>query len=185
MITSIGLPRRRATVSSSALEAYASFCRTSNRRRHLRAGSQTSACGQTAAVSRDVRSAQLSGKPRLGLVLPWSGGAPGDGGVRPFRSRRFGRALAEAHRGAGECSEAEPGRYRARFVWARTRPPTPRRVQNSVIRSDGLHAAASYSLMRPPSSSCLWMCLIAAQPGAEVGSSGGWSESDRCGLCRL
>jgi hypothetical protein len=33
MITSIGLRRRRATVSSSALEAYASFCRTSNRRR--------------------------------------------------------------------------------------------------------------------------------------------------------
>ncbi len=34
----------------------------------------------------------------------------------PSRSRRFGRALAEAHSGPGECSEAEPGRYRARFV---------------------------------------------------------------------
>ena len=32
MITSIGLRQRRATVSSSALEACASFCRTSNKR---------------------------------------------------------------------------------------------------------------------------------------------------------
>lgn len=34
----------------------------------------------------------------------------------PSRSKRFGRALAEARSGAGECSEVEPGRYRARFV---------------------------------------------------------------------
>jgi hypothetical protein len=34
----------------------------------------------------------------------------------PSRSRRFGRALSEAQSGAGECREAEPGRYRARFV---------------------------------------------------------------------
>ncbi len=34
----------------------------------------------------------------------------------PSRSKRFGRALAEAHSGAGKCSKAEPGRYRARFV---------------------------------------------------------------------
>src|SRR5713226_941971 len=34
----------------------------------------------------------------------------------PSRSKRFGRALAEARSGAGECSELEPGRYRARFV---------------------------------------------------------------------
>src|SRR6266704_4347462 len=34
----------------------------------------------------------------------------------PSRSRRFGRALSEAHSGAGECREVEPGRYRARFV---------------------------------------------------------------------
>ncbi len=34
----------------------------------------------------------------------------------PTRSKRFGRALAEARSGVGECSEAEPGRYRARFV---------------------------------------------------------------------
>ena len=33
----------------------------------------------------------------------------------PSRSKRFGRALAEARR-AGECTEVEPGRYRARFV---------------------------------------------------------------------
>jgi hypothetical protein len=34
----------------------------------------------------------------------------------PSRSSRFGRALSEAQSGAGQCREAEPGRYRARFV---------------------------------------------------------------------
>src|SRR5712692_4912125 len=34
----------------------------------------------------------------------------------PSRSKRFGRALAEARSRAGECTEVEPGRYRARFV---------------------------------------------------------------------
>jgi hypothetical protein len=34
----------------------------------------------------------------------------------PSRSKRFGSALAEAESGASECSELEPGRYRARFV---------------------------------------------------------------------
>jgi hypothetical protein len=34
----------------------------------------------------------------------------------PSRSRRFGKALAEAQSGAGECSEVEPGRYRVRFA---------------------------------------------------------------------
>ena len=34
----------------------------------------------------------------------------------PSRSKRFGRAVAEARSGAGECSEVEPGRYRVRFV---------------------------------------------------------------------
>jgi hypothetical protein len=34
----------------------------------------------------------------------------------PSRSKRFGKALAEAQSGTGECSEVEPGRYRVRFV---------------------------------------------------------------------
>ena len=34
----------------------------------------------------------------------------------PSRSKRFGRALAEAESGPGECSELEPGRYQASFV---------------------------------------------------------------------
>ena len=35
----------------------------------------------------------------------------------PSRSKRFGRALAEAQGGAGECAEVEPGsRYRTSFV---------------------------------------------------------------------
>jgi len=34
----------------------------------------------------------------------------------PSRSKRFGKAVAEAQRGGGECSELEPGRYRVRFV---------------------------------------------------------------------
>lgn len=34
----------------------------------------------------------------------------------PSRSRRFGKALAEAQSGPGECRELEPGRYRARFL---------------------------------------------------------------------
>jgi hypothetical protein len=34
----------------------------------------------------------------------------------PSRSKRFGRALAVAQSGAGECSEVEPGRHRVRFV---------------------------------------------------------------------
>src|SRR6266516_4777788 len=44
----------------------------------------------------------------------------------PSRSKRFGKALAEAENGPGECSELEPGRYRASFVLgndaAATRP---------------------------------------------------------------
>ncbi|MBA3735370.1 MAG: hypothetical protein H0W90_09265 [Actinobacteria bacterium] len=34
----------------------------------------------------------------------------------PSRSKRFGLALAEARSQAGECTQVEPGRYRARFV---------------------------------------------------------------------
>jgi len=34
----------------------------------------------------------------------------------PSRSTRFGKAVAEAERGPGECRELEPGRYRVRFV---------------------------------------------------------------------
>jgi len=34
----------------------------------------------------------------------------------PSRSKRFPKAVAEARRGARECSEFEPGRYRVRFV---------------------------------------------------------------------
>jgi hypothetical protein len=34
----------------------------------------------------------------------------------PSRSKRFGKAVAEAQSGAGECNEVEPGRYRTRFV---------------------------------------------------------------------
>jgi hypothetical protein len=34
----------------------------------------------------------------------------------PSRSKRFGRALAEARSGADECTELEPGRHRARFT---------------------------------------------------------------------
>jgi hypothetical protein len=34
----------------------------------------------------------------------------------PSRSKRFGRALAEARRVARECREVEPGKYRARFL---------------------------------------------------------------------
>jgi hypothetical protein len=33
----------------------------------------------------------------------------------PSRSKRFGLAVAEARRGADECSKREPGRYRANF----------------------------------------------------------------------
>lgn len=34
----------------------------------------------------------------------------------PSRSKRFGKAVAEAQRGGGECSELAPGRYRVRFL---------------------------------------------------------------------
>jgi hypothetical protein len=34
----------------------------------------------------------------------------------PSRSKRFGRALAEARSGVGECGELEPGRHRASFI---------------------------------------------------------------------
>src|SRR5436309_953265 len=34
----------------------------------------------------------------------------------PSRSKRFGKAVAEARAGAGQCSEPEAGRYRTRFV---------------------------------------------------------------------
>jgi hypothetical protein len=34
----------------------------------------------------------------------------------PSRSKLFGKAVAEARSGGGECSEVAPGRYRTRFV---------------------------------------------------------------------
>src|SRR6266508_3526632 len=34
----------------------------------------------------------------------------------PSRSKRFGKAVAEAQRGADKCSELAPGRYRATFL---------------------------------------------------------------------
>jgi hypothetical protein len=34
----------------------------------------------------------------------------------PSRSKRFGKAVAEARSSAGECREVEPGRYRVSFV---------------------------------------------------------------------
>ena len=34
----------------------------------------------------------------------------------PSRSKRFGKALAEAESGPGECSQLEPGRYRTSFL---------------------------------------------------------------------
>jgi len=34
----------------------------------------------------------------------------------PSRSKRFGKALALAQSGPGECTEIEPGRYRVRFL---------------------------------------------------------------------
>jgi hypothetical protein len=34
----------------------------------------------------------------------------------PSRSKRFGKAVAEARGGAGDCCELEPGRYRTRFL---------------------------------------------------------------------
>jgi hypothetical protein len=34
----------------------------------------------------------------------------------PSRSKRFGKALAEAESGPGECAELEPGRYRTNFL---------------------------------------------------------------------
>jgi len=36
----------------------------------------------------------------------------------PSRSKRFGKAVALAQGGPGECSESEPGRYRVRFLLA-------------------------------------------------------------------
>jgi hypothetical protein len=41
----------------------------------------------------------------------------------PSRSKRFGKALAEAESGAGECSEVEPGSYRVRFLLGRDAAP--------------------------------------------------------------
>src|SRR6266508_5645970 len=37
----------------------------------------------------------------------------------PSRSKRFGKAVAEAGSGVGECSELAPNRYRTRFVLGR------------------------------------------------------------------
>ena len=37
----------------------------------------------------------------------------------PSRSKRFGKAVALAQGGPGECSEIEPGRYRVRFLLGR------------------------------------------------------------------
>jgi Bacterial regulatory proteins, gntR family len=57
--------------------------------------------------------------------------------------------------------------------------------ENSAMGVSGGHAAALYSLTRPPSNSCLWI-RRAGTGTADAGcSSGGWSESERCGLCRL
>ena len=54
--------------------------------------------------------------------------------------------------------------------------------ENSVMRVSGGHAAALYSLTRPPSNSCLWIRRAGRRTGAAGCSSGGLSESERCGL---
>jgi hypothetical protein len=36
--------------------------------------------------------------------------------IGPSRSQRFGKALAEARSGPGQCDELAPGRYRASFL---------------------------------------------------------------------
>ncbi len=46
----------------------------------------------------------------------------------PSTSKRFRKAVAEAESGPGECSELEPGRYRAGFLLdedAATYPASP------------------------------------------------------------
>src|SRR5437899_12459330 len=78
--------------ASSTKPATALPCRGSTSRRHVRAGSV------------------------LGLVsLVWMERMVGVEFGRS-RSQRIGKAVAEAQSGAGECTELEPGRYRARFV---------------------------------------------------------------------
>jgi hypothetical protein len=57
--------------------------------------------------------------------------------------------------------------------------------ENSVMCVSGGYAAALYSLTRPPSNACLWIRGAGRRTGAAGCSSGGLSERERCGLCRL
>jgi hypothetical protein len=67
----------------------------------------------------------------------------------PSRSKRFGRALAEARSGADECTELEPGRHRARFTLSTESAaytalaPTPRRWPGAPPSSSSRSATAN------------------------------------------
>ena len=90
------------------------------------------------------------------------------------REREHARALEEV--GLRWCDTPREVAKAAEIAWG------------SKIRSWVLvvvYAAALYSLMRPPRSSCLWMWIAGARTSTAGGWSGGWSESERCGLCRL
>jgi hypothetical protein len=73
-----------------------------------------------------IRKAPNAGAERIGAPacapnlgrLAWSGVEERRVTVEfgPSRSKRFGKAVAEAQSGAGECSEVEPDRYRVRFT---------------------------------------------------------------------
>jgi hypothetical protein len=63
----------------------------------------------------------------------------------PSRSRRFGRALAEARSGAGECSEVEPGRHQiARKIHPTAHAISPTAAAERVPRKNAAKIARRY-----------------------------------------
>ena len=84
----------------------------------------------------------------------------------PSRSKRFGKAVAEAQSGAGECRELEPDRYRVSFVLG-TDAGVYVGLARLLQRVRDWRATEVYQEEEPVSSfharEMAWVCLLAAE----------------------
>ena len=83
--------------------------------------------------------------------------------------------LAFALRELGKRVVAASNRDQADDAWG------SKSLSSSLLR----HAAALYSLMSPPRTSRRSMRSVGARKAVAKRGSGGWSERERCGRCRL
>jgi len=104
------------------------------------------------------------------------------------RSKRFGKALALAQRGPGECTELEPGRYRARFLLSDDAAPYSalgrllERVRHwrATEVGEGDEPISSYHAKE-----MAWCASFQLSIYGESGERFQWGILPRCALCPL